>query len=76
MIMKLKDLLKGRDKLCKYDELKEWRRSFSDMVDIATWSMLMSHARSKDVVALPLPDHIKKIIIGAIDAELKRMEEE
>lgn len=74
--MKLKDLLKGRDKLREYDELKAWRGNFVDMVDIPTWNMMMYGANSKSVIALPLPDHIKQIIIDAIDAEIKKMEEE
>lgn len=74
--MKLKDLLKGRDKLRKYDEMKEWRESFANMVDIPMWHTLMSLANSNNIVALPLPDHIKQIIIDAIDTEIKKMEEE
>lgn len=74
--MKLKDLLKGRDKLRKYDELKEWKGRFADMADIPTWHTLMSLANSNNIVALPLPDHIKQLIISAFDAEIKKMEEE
>lgn len=74
--MKLKDLLKGRDKLRKYDELKEWRERFYGMVGIPMWHTLMNLANSNNIVALPLPDHIKQIILDAIDAEMKKMEEE
>ena len=74
--MKLKDLLKGRDKLRKYDELKAWRGRFADMVDIPTWNMMMCVARTDNVVALPLPNHIKQTILDALDAEIKKMEEE
>lgn len=74
--MKLKDLLKGRDKLRKYDELKEWRGKFADMVDIPVWHTLMGLANSNDIVALSLPDYIKQIILDALDAETKKMEEE
>ena len=74
--MKFKDLLKGRDKLRKYDELKEWRERFYGMVDIPMWHTLMNLANSNNIVALPLPDHIKQIIIDAIDAEMKKIEEE
>lgn len=74
--MKLKDLLKGRDKLREYDELKEWQGKFADMVDIPVWHTLMGLANSNDIVALPLPDHIKQIIIDALEAEIKKMEEE
>lgn len=74
--MKLKDLLKGREKMHKYDELKEWRGNFADMVDIPTWNTIMCVANSKSIIALPLPDHIKQIILDALDAEIKKMEEE
>lgn len=74
--MKLKDLLTGRDNLRKYDELKEWKERFANMVDIPTWNCLMAIPRSNNVVALPLPANIKQIILGAIDAEIKKMEEE
>lgn len=74
--MKLKDLLKGRDKLRKYDELKEWKERFANMVDIPTWNCLMAIASSNNIVALPLPANIKQIIIDAIAAEIKKMEEE
>lgn len=74
--MKLQDLLKGRDKLRKYEELEEWRGHFADMADIPMWHTLMNLANSNNIAALPLPDHIKRIIIDALDAELKKMEEE
>lgn len=74
--MKLKDLLTGRDKLRKYDELKKWKERFANMVDIPTWNCLMAIPRSDKIVALPLPANIKQIIIDAIAAEIKKMEEE
>lgn len=74
--MKLKDLLKGRDNLRKYDELKEWKERFANMVDIPTWNCLMAIASSNNIVALPLPTNIKQILIDALDAEIKKMEEE
>lgn len=68
--MKLKDLLKGRDKLRKYDELKEWKEHFHNMADLP-----MSAVPPHCIVGLPLPSHIKQIIIDAIDAEMKKLEE-
>ena len=59
--MKLKDLLKGRDKLRKYEALEKWR-------DFIKTNSL--------ITAVYVPDHIRKIIIDALDAELKKMEEE
>ena len=59
--MKLKDLLKERDKLRKYDELREWR----DYIK-----------RNSVITAVYVSDNIRKIILDALDAEIKKMEEE
>ena len=59
--MKLKDLLKGRDKLRKYEELEKWR----DFIK-----------KNSVITAVYVPDNIRKIIIDALDAEIKKMEEE
>lgn len=59
--MKLKDLLKGRDKLRKYEELEEWR----DFIK-----------KNSLITAVYVPDNIRKIIIDALDAEIKKMEED
>lgn len=71
--MKLKDLLKGRDKLRKYDELKKWkgRLSFIGARIVTKDREVLGEARIFDI-----PIEIKKIIIDAIDAEIKKMEEE
>ena len=61
--MKLKDLLKGRDKLRKYEELEK-RRDFIKQNSVIT------------DVYVHIPDNIRKIILDAIDAEMKKMEEE
>lgn len=81
--MKFKDLLTGRDKLRKYDELKEWREYFSvNRVLINTEGSSYCRPRTREtvygnfVVIDELPANIKQIIIGAIDAEIKKMEEE
>lgn len=81
--MKLKDLLKGRDKLRKYDELKEWCEYFDlNRIIIHTEGRGYYRPHKKEtiggysVVIDQLPDHIKTIIINAIDAEIKKMEEE
>lgn len=76
--MKLKDLLKGRDKLREYDELKEWRERFRNPtakleIDILQCSGLIKCQECfRDVI----PGHIKLIILNAINAEIKKMEEE
>lgn len=59
--MKLKDLLKGRDKLRKYEEVEKWR----DFIK-----------KNSLITAIYIPDNIRKIIISALDAEIKKMEEE
>lgn len=71
--MKLKDLLKGRDNLRKYDELKKWKGRFSFVgARIVTKDReVLGEARMFDI-----PIEIKKIIIDAIDAEIKKVEEE
>lgn len=74
--MKIKDLIFNREKLRKYEELKEWRGNFADMVDIPTWNMMMFGVNSKSVIALPLPNHIKQIIVDALEAEIKKLDEE
>ena len=61
--MKLKDLLKGRDKLRKYEELERWR------------DFIKQNSVITDVYVY-VPDNIRKIILDAIDAEMKKMEEE
>lgn len=59
--MKLKDLLKGRDKLRKYEELEKWRDFFKK------YSL---------ITAVYVPDNVRKIILDALSAELKKMEKE
>lgn len=59
--MKLKDLLKGRDKLRKYEELEKWRDFIKEHILIT---------------AVYAPDNVRKIIINALNAEIKKMEEE
>ena len=59
--MKLKDLLKGRDKLYKYEELEKWR----DFIK-----------KNSVITAVYVPDNVRKIILDALNAELKKMEKE
>lgn len=69
--MKLKDLILNREKLRKYDELKEWKGHFKDMVELPM-SMVPPHC----IVGLPLPSHIKQVIVDALEAEIKKLDEE
>lgn len=59
--MKLKDLLKGCDKLRKYEELENWR----DFIK-----------KNSLITAVYVPDNIRKIILDALNAEINKMEEE
>lgn len=68
--MKLKDLLKGRDKLRKYDELKWWEGYFERGLIINKIDGTFQY----DIKSLP--DSIKQIILDALDAEIRKMEEE
>lgn len=69
--MKLKDLLANREKLAQYDELKVWKENFSNMVEVPI-TVVPRH----NIVGLQLPDHIKKIIISALEAEIAKLDEE
>lgn len=69
--MKIKDLICGREKLRKYDELKEWKDKFSNMVELP-----MSIVPPHSIVGLLLPAHIKQIIVDALESEIKKLDEE
>ena len=72
--MKLKDLLKGRDKLRKYDELREWEEYFGkDELYLSSACALFG---KDEKIAVLIPDCIKQLIIDALDAEIEKMEEE
>lgn len=66
IMTKIKDLLAGREKLKKYDELKEWKRLFEEDIYFSN-GLYSLH---------PLPDHIKEIIVSALDAEIAKLDEE
>lgn len=77
--MKLKDLIANREVLEKYDELKEWKAKFANAPCYCSLNGAVSFYSDKSACtfeAYPVPDHIKQIIINALDAEIKRMEEE
>lgn len=73
--MKLKDLLKGRDKLRKYDELKEWKERF-ERASNDTAMLECTIPRELKGMYFKVPGYIRKIIVDAIDAEINKMEEE
>lgn len=69
--MKIKDLIFNREKLRKYDELKEWKENFCNIVELP-----ISLVPSRCIVGLLLPDNIRKIIVDALEAEIQELDEE
>lgn len=75
--MKLKDLLKGRDKLREYDELKDLCDKIDDGSVVVFKSKIQGAVMTPSMIeGMAVSDHIKQIIIDAIDAEIKKIEEE
>lgn len=69
--MKIKDLLANREKLAQYDELKEWKEYFDNNIIVKEGgSSFYLYSVNK------LPDHIKKIIVEALEAEIQKLDEE
>lgn len=69
--MKLKDLIFNREKLRKYDELTEWKDNFENIVKLP-----MAIVPRRCIVGVQLPDHIKQIIVSALEAEIKKLDEQ
>lgn len=69
--MKIIDLICSREKLRKYDELKEWKERFKHIVDLPLCTLPANR-----IVGLELPNHIKQIIVDALEAEIKKLDEE
>lgn len=67
----IKELEANREKLRKYDELKEWKERFKNIVDLPQCTLPPNR-----IVGLELPDHIKQIIVDALEAEIKKLDEE
>jgi len=73
----IKELLAGREKLAKYDELTEWKRMFErDYVLIPQNDNKVVDNYIFTLVPKPLPSHIKEIIVAALDAEIAKLDEE
>lgn len=72
--MKLKDLVFNREKLLKYDELKEWKEYFSkDELFLSSACALFG---KDEKLAVFIPDNIKQIIVDALEAEIKNLDEQ
>ena len=65
--MKLKDLLRGRDKLRKYDELK-------NLIELIKGCQ-SRYGKDCDV-SIPMSPYVQRIVLDALDAEIEKMEEE
>lgn len=76
--MKLKDLIFNREKLRKYDELKQWKDLFEQSKPKISQSYynVTSMSISCGTSTFELPDNIRKIIVDALDAEIKKLDEE
>ncbi len=73
---KIKELLAGREKLAKYDELTEWKRMVEDNKVFVSSNKGDNQYVTFSPILAPIPDHIKQIIVSAIDAEIKKLDEE
>lgn len=84
--MKLKDLLKGRDRLRKYDELKESVKCLRevqcdngapyDCVSHPYQLCLYARNGQRTRTTFTMQPFMLQLFIAAIDAEIKKMEEE
>lgn len=72
--MKLNDLIFNREKLRKYDELKEWK-DFFGKDELYLHSACATFGENEEL-AVFIPDNIKQIILSALDAEIKKLDEE
>lgn len=76
--MKIKDLISNREKLRKYDELTKWVGYFVENgVSLNVPSLtVLDYDGTIAFGAFPLPDDIRKIIVDALEAEIKKLDEE
>ncbi len=78
IMAKIKELLAGREKLAKYDELTEWKYFLESgkpqfiHYEYPTDFVMIANGRE----IYEIPDHIKQIIVSALDAEIKKLDEE
>lgn len=76
--IKLKDLLLNRDKLRKYDELKQWVGYFIENgVSLYVPSLtVLDYDGTIAFGTFHIPDSIRKIIVDALEAEIAKLDEE
>lgn len=82
----IKELKANREKLRKYDELKEWKERF-EKAETPLFSneessvsfCVQNGDTAKGAMSIyteHIPDHIKAIIVNALQAEIGKIEEE
>lgn len=76
--MKLTELLDNRDKLRRYDELKQWKDLFERRNNTITQTQFNASSMgiSCGTSSFELPDNIRQIIISALEAEIAKLDEE
>lgn len=76
----IKELEANREKLRKYDELKEWKDAFSDnelrVIKVVKKEDLCMGGYALLYDPVKLPDNIKAIIINALQKEIEKLDEE
>lgn len=70
----IKELKADREKLAKYDELTEWKEYFNKNRIVKDGGVVAE--QSYRYCLQELPDHIKQIIVSALDAEIEKLDEE
>jgi len=76
----IKELEANREKLRKYDDLKEWKDAFSDnelrVIKFVKKEDLCMGGNALLYDPVKLPDNIKAIIVNALQSEIEKLDEE
>lgn len=76
--MKITDLVKNREKIRKYDELMAWKNYFGS--DKARFANAIYHVETAMISCgtntFEIPEHIRTIILAALDAEIAKLDED
>lgn len=70
--MKIKDLLLNREKLRKYDELKEWKEKLSYKDSLSDDYIV----RGDNIGWVVVPTRIRDIFVSALETEIAKLNEE
>lgn len=68
----IKELKANREKLAKYDELTEWKGYFIKNRIVKEGGAV--DGRPYQYCLQEIPDHIKQIIVSALDAEIEKLD--